>query len=390
MSNEGVLPTVIVSDEFAQRTGATVETKVLTPSLRVNLGPLTTTFTPPESCDTPMTQTGDDVPEMRLAQSCITGRTLDDPSCWPLPLNNVYGTNPLNGYGIYSPGYICPFGFTSACSQSVGTLSDRTATLRSFLFQYPLTGAEHGVGCCPSGYSCTYINIDDYLIQTCRAAPYSFSYSAIICDADPGNSFILDGNPITVHTPSYNTSVPLQTTEISFKSGLADYTMFAPLIQLVYQASDLPGFHSPYLSSSLTKYGSSTINSTESNPIATDVHSTSGSRIAGIVIGALSGLSYLIVLVWFSLWWRRRKRRKGSSDSSAVREWPKAELSGLGKQLCEVGGENIRRELPNETAVHELPNETGAHELPKDTAVYELHGDTIVHAVSSSVLAGSE
>ena len=114
---------------------------------RVNLGPLTTTFTPGPSC-LPFI---DGINLVYLAQTCTTEASLaDDPACWPSPSDIVPSSPPLTGYGVYSPGNICPAGYTTACSQTASEVGNRSTTSGNFLFQYPPTASERAYGCCPT------------------------------------------------------------------------------------------------------------------------------------------------------------------------------------------------------------------------------------------------
>lgn len=128
---------------------------------RVNLGPLTTTFTPPSSCASFMALDQalssawfpqGKIIEANMAQSCDRWKNFgDDPLCWPPPSPTPTGSAalPLHGYGLYSPGLICPLGYTRACYQAAGTSPGQLTELVSYNFQYPLEEEEYAIGCCP-------------------------------------------------------------------------------------------------------------------------------------------------------------------------------------------------------------------------------------------------
>lgn len=121
-----------------------------TQQARIILGPLTTTFTPRPAC-TQVATSCDTCLEAWQAQTCSgIGNSLaflqDDASCWP-PLSGEAAasqfTLPLLGYGFYSPGLICPSGYTSACSATAGGASD-------WHVEYSMVAGETAVGCCPT------------------------------------------------------------------------------------------------------------------------------------------------------------------------------------------------------------------------------------------------
>ena len=145
-------------------------TATSSPSTRSVLGPLTTTFTRPSSCSLlysvsyanyDVTTTSDPVARQAVncspytySQTQVEAVLEDDVNCWP-PVTgripNESGLHILTGWGLYSPGLICPDGYTTACSAALlndGTPSTITQGL-SFGFQFDLLPAETAVGCCP-------------------------------------------------------------------------------------------------------------------------------------------------------------------------------------------------------------------------------------------------
>jgi hypothetical protein len=117
---------------------------------RTILGLLTTTFTQPPVC-TQIVAACSTCFQGWQAQECYSSSTniygvQDDPSCWP-PLSGlatVFSFGPtLAGYGFYSPGLICPTGFTPACSATAGGSSN-------WDIEYSMVTGETAVGCCPT------------------------------------------------------------------------------------------------------------------------------------------------------------------------------------------------------------------------------------------------
>ena len=131
---------------------------------RTVLGPLTTTFTPPSGCsslfqslDVPFTVL---FPTIALrAATCINGEfdvaMVDDVRCWPPMTTTATTKDDIGGWGLYSPGVLCPSGYTTACSALAATSESASALkgVEDFQFQFPLLVNETAAGCCPK-----YIN----------------------------------------------------------------------------------------------------------------------------------------------------------------------------------------------------------------------------------------
>lgn len=117
---------------------------------RTILGPLTTTYTASSSCSVAV-EACQGCNIAWQAQSCfasssgssITDGVEDNTDCWP-PRSSFVSTvaPPLDGWGFYSPGLVCPYGMTTACSATGGGSSD-------WAVQFGLLEQETAVGCCP-------------------------------------------------------------------------------------------------------------------------------------------------------------------------------------------------------------------------------------------------
>jgi hypothetical protein len=138
---------------------------VYTNMLRTNLGPLTTTFSAPAACSTPV-GLGDNDTLVWAAQTCgITGGPSDTTACWPKATNGAPSPKPpFLGWGFYSPGRICPAGYTSACSATA---------LENYGWdvQYALRGGETAVGCCPTYVASVFIRA--WLVLTTTGATHA-------------------------------------------------------------------------------------------------------------------------------------------------------------------------------------------------------------------------
>ena len=145
------------------------------------IGPLTTTFTAPQSC----TVVG---PGGFQAQACSASNFIDASACWPPAAGGVATPEqPFGGWGYYSPGLVCPAGYATACSNSVvGGLSVApTGSLTGaaqFQFQFPPSiPGERAVGCCPTGFSCS---VNDGTWQTCFLEASSTSFLTGSCSGN--------------------------------------------------------------------------------------------------------------------------------------------------------------------------------------------------------------
>lgn len=112
------------------------------------LGYLTTSWTPPASCLSAQVY-GTTPPSIAAyqGQTCVPPNGFyDAPDCWPPRTANAPAPPPyfsLNGWGFYSPGTLCPSGFTTACVATYGQ------AVRSWSLQFPIVSGETAAGCCP-------------------------------------------------------------------------------------------------------------------------------------------------------------------------------------------------------------------------------------------------
>ena len=117
-------------------------------STRPVLGYLTTSWTPPASClslvvfwNRPQLDMG------YQGVTCVASDSVyDETDCWPPRTANAPNPTdlaPLSGWGFYSPGTLCPSGFTTACVATYGQ------AVTDWRLQFPLTTGETAAGCCP-------------------------------------------------------------------------------------------------------------------------------------------------------------------------------------------------------------------------------------------------
>ncbi|KAI1424272.1 hypothetical protein F5Y12DRAFT_460576 [Xylaria sp. FL1777] len=260
-------------------------TPAISGTIRTNLGPLTTnTWT--YTCTEVIQECGNcDVGW--AAQTCIDGTVTDNQECWPPRATDVPETSgAVFGWGIYSPGIICPGGFTSAAAATHGGSSD-------FDFQYPLTAGETAIGCCPSGGFSPIQDVNKY--QTC-------------VQFNPTTSFLVGscGTDGPTYTP-FSVGGMLNSTQYH------SFSVSAPFLQVVYQASDLPGKST--LSSTSGTSTSTTSQPNNPSPESSKSSGLSPGATAGIAIGASLGVIFIVTAAFFL--WRARQRQQASPHQNA-------------------------------------------------------------------------
>ena len=251
----------------------------------VNLGPLTTVFTPPSRCTANLGQS--------QGQTCIlsggVATSVDDPSCWPsVTITPAPTAQPLQGWGYYSPGLECPSDYFTAC------LYDGDSDFANYwTFQFPPQPSETAVGCCPLGFDCSLMPDGQ---QTCV------------------NEIVVE-DETSVFTCSSTAMVlaPRSTAE----------SLFAPMIQLNYQSADLTAYdtsdddgltntpYTPYTEPAYptntqapnTYEGSESSSSPTAHPVT---HSTRRKNIVGPVVGSIGGF---LVLLGIALAFLARHKR---------------------------------------------------------------------------------
>ncbi|KAK0732005.1 hypothetical protein B0H67DRAFT_474827 [Lasiosphaeris hirsuta] len=197
-----------------------MSTTILVGQAPTNLGPLTTTFTPPAACTVAVGAVdggllgllGGAVPSIAfLGQSCSRGKGVDATTCWPPTSSGAQARSapPLNGWGFYSPGVHCPAGYATACSATGGSGGGS-----GWPVQFRLLDGETAVGCCPSGYGCGNING-----QTCTMIATSTTVPTVTCDGTKSGDFAFQTVP-------------------DAEASITAFSLFAPMIQINWQSSD--------------------------------------------------------------------------------------------------------------------------------------------------------
>ncbi|KAI0418213.1 hypothetical protein F5X98DRAFT_386438 [Xylaria grammica] len=259
-------------------------TPVISGVTRTNLGPLTTnTWT--YTCTEVIQQCGS-CGVGWAAQTCVDGVVTDNQECWPPRATNVPTTgDALLGWGVYSPGIVCPGGYTSAAAATHGGSSN-------FKFEYPLTAGERAIGCCPIGGFSPIQDPNGY--QTCVQFKPTTSFLVGSCGSD-GPVFTPFSVGGTLDSTQYNS-----------------FSVSAPFLQVVYQASDLPSKSS---SSSTRSMSSSDPSPTAQPGDAAQPSGQSGGLSAGATAGVAIGVVLATILAATAAFcvWRTRRRRRAAA-----------------------------------------------------------------------------
>ncbi|KAI0154754.1 hypothetical protein GGR57DRAFT_95525 [Xylariaceae sp. FL1272] len=227
------------------------------------LGGRCTLFSGPTYCPAYVTS---DATTTYTTRYCTT-----DLSYWYAGNNACWPTAPaITSHGYYSPGLICPSGWTDVYRETAGSYS-------SFRPYYALSENETAMGCCPSSYTATDWSDSQWCFKTYTEA----SLSALYCFNTMTQS--ISTLPWTWSSAQYTTTYDV-------------LVLSAPLLQLNYRASDL----------------SNALPSSTSAPlsVATGTYSPSVGTKAGVGAGAgIGGLALLSGAVFFI---RRYRQRRGA------------------------------------------------------------------------------
>ncbi|KAK4134635.1 hypothetical protein BT67DRAFT_434085 [Trichocladium antarcticum] len=252
---------------------------------RTILGPLTTTFTPPAPCSVAIGWCRTCNVAWR-GQTCAPDTVQDDTACWPATTEGAPEPSQMFfGRGFYSPGLLCPVGYSSACSATEGGKTGMKA-------QFLMEPGETFVGCCPTGFKCANLNG-----QTCIMAARSTTIQTVSCELGSSNNFGF-------------TTLP--------NADVDTLNIFAPMIQLAWKSSDsltTTESHSststePPQSSATTAHTSITPGANPPANPDTGSDPLSAGAIAGI--GVAAAALFFLVLAAAIFVWRRRRHQRGA------------------------------------------------------------------------------
>ncbi|KAB5571782.1 hypothetical protein GE09DRAFT_642321 [Coniochaeta sp. 2T2.1] len=349
-----------------------------TPSPRTLLGPLTTQWTAPPICSY----------AMALCDTCTTvwqGQTCNPVSnahdftdCWPPRSGDQASLDPgvMMGWGLYSPGIVCPAGHTTAAVATAGGIM-------GWGVEYSMLTGETAVACCPSGFSVSWVSASNTVAQTCVVTATSTSFGTVQCDSGTFVEFSSVTVPNTVSD-----------------RVLSSYVLFAPLYQLNFRASDVPAETTsapeptqetsttpltlpttgiPSATSSLSSSSTSASPSagagrgggeaptgSPTSPPNPSTGLSTGAK-AGIGVGVTLGAILFLALAIFLF---RRSKRNNTSTSSFASPPPAGVMAVSEKRArraqAELPSSEEVRELDGRPVVTELPTRLPSDRIPPD------------------------
>ncbi|RAO73094.1 uncharacterized protein BHQ10_009106 [Talaromyces amestolkiae] len=272
------------------------------------------------------------------------------------PSDVLYTTYDYRGY--YSPGIACPAGYSTACAVQAGAdgIQSALSNLQSFGFVYSATADETAVGCCPTGYQCT----NRLSSQWCQHVIASTTQPLITCingtNGAPASSttqFTLPTN-VTFTYPD-----TLLSTEVTSTVTVTLFTMFATMIQMNFQATDLASTTSL---SSTSLLPSSSLSTNSSSTGGSSNSSSSNHKTTTIAVSVvIPCVAILIVasLGWF--WYRRRAKKQLSASYQAAQSaepGPETSISYYGADTTsapsEMLGSPARVEMEGSPVMYEM------------------------------------
>ncbi|EHK27141.1 uncharacterized protein TRIVIDRAFT_62915 [Trichoderma virens Gv29-8] len=342
-----------------------------TTSLRSDLGPLTTTFTPPADCT-----------EYRWRSLCYTYTTSSsngpDPwstsiiqSCYPQGFASFYNrhmNSPEDYLAVYSPGSICPSGYTAACTQvrskgQPNPFENVDGEFAAAAIWDLLRDGETALGCCPIGYDC-----DDVDVSACASTA---SRPVVVTDTLKCPDTLTPVTHPTLATYFNAQRVVVVHAAIPEHSATGGTATSAP-------TSTAPTSTAPTSSSPVSSVASE-------NPVP---KSSQGLPLAAkIAIGVLIPLvAILSGAMCFFIYRYRRKRKQLQAVQGFGQDAPSSGSDDLETPKAELPGDDgMTSSGPNGTAFRKaeldalIPGSGGVAELPAELAgggLSELHGSS--------------
>ncbi|KAK4148650.1 hypothetical protein C8A00DRAFT_19556 [Chaetomidium leptoderma] len=273
------------------------------------LGPLTTTWSMPDSC-TAHLLTCETCAVAFRGQHCVirsgSGAVEDNTACWP-PTTRQGVTapqQPFFGWGFYSPGLACPTGYTTACTAHYGGRSE-------WEVQFSLIPGEAAVGCCPEGFKCANQYGNTCMAVIATNAPAQTTVATAMCSGSQMVSLAPATFPDIITTTA-SSGEGAGTVETATRRMV----LLAPMFQLNYQASDLEAPTSNTASTTSGSAQSSTSpNSSSSGTSSSGTNLPAAAGEGGLSTGATVGIGVGaavggIVVGVLALWLFMRKRKR--------------------------------------------------------------------------------
>ncbi|EHK44158.1 hypothetical protein TRIATDRAFT_300470 [Trichoderma atroviride IMI 206040] len=261
----------------------------------VLLGPLTTTWTMPQTCSIfmPGCSTCDNAYNGQSCNPTSGGQVMDNTACWPPATSGVASPSwPFVGWGFYSPGLACPAGYTSACTAVYGQRPPWST-------QFSLVPSETAIGCCPTGFACANVNGN-----TCTA---TVTHSTTIQTAFCSGTNLVDFAVATL--PSIATATTTETnsatTDVESSTFTRIMTLYAPMFQLNFHESDLPASTTSSSASSTSSSPSET--SSGNGTLSKSSGGLSNGAKIGLGVGIGLGVAFLLAFGAFIYYYRRSR-----------------------------------------------------------------------------------
>lgn len=298
------------------------------------LGPLTTTWTPPSTCLQPLLACST-CSSAWEGQTCLSSATFEgNLNCWP-PVTSSTATPPFLGLGYYSPGLYCPSGYQTACA-AAGSSNGLQASVNGtqlFTFEYTPTVSETAVGCCPSGYACSSNNG-----QICAKQVASTSTDIWSC--------ITGGDMTTTALAFPETITMTSASSATVTSTVSDFTFYAPLVQLNFQASDLSTTTSSSSQSTTSTSSTSSSSSTSASSTAASSGGSGSNHHTTTIAVAVTVPVVVVALIAAALgWFFYRKRRARNAAPPPPPPKPPTELPAQ-RELTEMNAGMLPVEMP--------------------------------------------
>ncbi|UKZ76498.1 hypothetical protein TrVFT333_004204 [Trichoderma virens FT-333] len=271
------------------------------------LGPLTTTWTMPESCSIymPPCSTCDQGFRGQSCNAISDGRVQDNTACWPPVKPGISSPGwPFVGWGFYSPGIACPAGYVTACTAVYGQRPQWDT-------QFTLVSSETAVGCCPPGFTCANINGN-----TCIATATSTSIPTAFCDGTK----LTDSGFETFPTVVTFTQTDTASGVVDVETSTRQMVLYAPMFQLNFQSSDLPASTTTASTTSTSNTATTRTTSSTSQQTTTSgadngaaINPSSGlsnGAKVGLGVGLGLGVAFLLAFAAFIYYYRRSKKLK--------------------------------------------------------------------------------
>ncbi|KAL2168871.1 hypothetical protein VTG60DRAFT_6773 [Thermothelomyces hinnuleus] len=317
------------------------------------LGPLTTAWSMPGSCTVHVRNCATCNEGFR-GQQCVSGQPEDHTTCWPPAIKaNEPPQHPFVGWGFYSPGLVCPSGYTTACTAEYGGRPE-------WEIEFTLIPGETAVGCCPEGFKCTNKNGN-----TCIAVETGLRVATGFCSGSQLADLAQATFPAFVDVPT--TITDDGSNEIAVQTYTQEVVFLAPMFQLNFQSSDLvTSTTPPPTSASSTQDGPKSTTDTNSasfNSLPTgsgqggqsgggsglSTAATAGIAVGAALVGVLLGILAIVLFI--------RNRKKEGPAASPV--WQETSPAGAPPSQYIMGHGTYKY-------VSELPSAGGEHsELPE-------------------------